>query len=343
MSFVISAHKTRIRKHHANTEALRGILINVEKSALVNFRMAFKTCCFSVVQLFVLLLATVDSANILFLLPVPSPSHRLWNNVLIEGLAKRGHNLTVLTVEYERSRPNVTFIYMENIYESLSEYYIKTPWSLESKSSYTTIKEYHQLNNFISRKLFETKGLRQLANYPRSFKFDAVVFDFTLGQSLLAFIEHFHFPPLISVSPLSLPSSLAAASSTQLFPSYISHFSYSSTPEKLRAKMSERFMNMIYHTFDWFYRKYVFMKNENRRVGKVFVENKSNLEQLENSDLVLINRQFAFDDVLVLPPNVFCVGSLQAERSNEIPNDVSIALLLSVFISSNDAFCLQRI
>lgn len=285
--------------------------------------MALITCCLSLVQLSVLFLGIVDSANILFLLPVPSPSHRLWNNVLIESLAERGHNLTVLSVEYERSRANVTFIYMENIYESLSEFYIKTPWSLNSKYTHTIIKEHHQLNNFISRKLYETKGLRQLANYPKSFKFDAVVYDFTLGQALLAFVEHFQFPPLISVAPLSLPSSLATASMTQVFPSYISHFSIPSTPTKLRAKMSERFVNMIYHTFDWFYRKYVFMKNENSRVGKVFVDNEWKLEQLEYSDLVLINREFAFDDVLTLPPNVICVGALQAERKNEIPNDVS--------------------
>lgn len=290
--------------------------------------MAFKTCCLSLsVQVLVVVIAgsqsLVDSANVLFLLPVPSPSHRLWNNVIIEGLEQRGHNLTVLSVEYERSRPNVTFIYMENVYESLNEFYSKTPWSLSPKSPFTAIKEHHQLNNFLSWKMFETKGLRQLANYPKSFKFDAVVFDFTLGQSLLAFVEHFEFPPLISVSPLSLPSSLASASATQIFPSYISHFSITSTPAMLREKMSKRFMNMIYHTFDWFYRKYVFMENENRRVGKVFARNKLKLERLEQSDLVLINREFAFDDVFALPPNVVPVGALQAERINEIPNDVS--------------------
>lgn len=298
--------------------------------------MAFKTCCLSSVQLIAVLLSAVDSANVLFLLPVPSPSHRLWNNVLIEGLQERGHNLTVLTVEYERSRPNVTFIYMESIYESLNEFREKTPWSLRPKYPFTIIKEQQQLNNFISRKLFETKGLRQLANYPKSFKFDAVVFDFTLGQSLLAFVEHFEFPPLISVSPLALPPSLATASSAQLFPSYTCHFSVTSTPSSLRAKMSERIMNMIYFTFDWFYRKYVYMKNENRRVDRVFAENKLKLEQLEYSDLVLINREFAFDDVLALPPNVIPVGGLQAERKNEIPNDVSRSTLPGDLISDGD-------
>jgi glucuronosyltransferase len=284
--------------------------------------MAFKACCLSLVQL-VAVLSVVECANILLLLPVPSASHRLWNNVIVEGLARRGHNLTVLSVENERPRPNVTFIYMENIYESLSEHYAKAPWSLGTEFAFTAIKEHHQLNSFISRRLFESRGLRQLANYPRAFKFDAVVLDFTLGQSLLAFVEHFHFPPLICVSPQALPASLAAVSAAQIFPSYISHFSITSTPAKLRGEMRERFTNMIYHTFDWFYRKYVYMKNENRRVGKVFVGNKLKLELLEESDLVLINRAPGFDDVLALPPNVVAVGGLQAERSGEIQNDVS--------------------
>ncbi|CRK88693.1 CLUMA_CG002370, isoform A [Clunio marinus] len=90
-------------------------------------------------------------------------------------------------------------------------------------------------------------------------------------------------------------------------------------------------MNMIYHTFDWFYRKYVYMKNENSRIGKVFPENKLDLELLEYSDLVLINREFAFDDVLALPPNIIPISSLQVERQNEIPNDD-----VFTFIESSD-------
>lgn len=213
---------------------------------------------------------------------------------------------------------------MENIYESLSEFYTKTPQA-NPKSPYNIIKERHQLNNFISRKMFETKGLRQLANYPKTFKFHAVVFDCTLGQSLLAFTEYFDFPPLVSVSPLSLPLSLSTASSTQIVPSYISHFSITSTPTTLRNSMSKRVMNMIYFTFDFFYRKFVFMKNENRRVGKVFSGNKLKLEQLESrTELLLINREFAFEEnVLNLPPNVKTVGYLHVTRKNEIPNYVS--------------------
>jgi len=265
-----------------------------------------------------------NCANILFLLPVPSPSHRLWNDVLIEGLAARGHNLTVLSVEYERSRPNVTFIHLEKVYESLAEWQTAVPWNIESPNSFNIIKQHYQFQNFISRRIFDSKGIEQLARYPRDFPVDAIIYDFTLAQSLLAFVEHFGHPPLISVSPLALPQSLLTASTTQLFPSFIAHFSTAYTATSLRARVSERFMNMIYHTFDWFYRKYVYMKNENARIdGSVLGENKLKLEQLEESQLVLINRNFAFDDALALPPNVLSIGGLQVERSNELPNDVS--------------------
>jgi len=277
-------------------------------------------------------ITNVESANILFLLPVPSASHRLWNNVLIEGLEERGHNLTVLTVEMERSRQNVTYICMRNIYESQDEFFNKengnTRWNLNQKTPLTIIKENYQLGNYLSRKIFASKGFEQLLNYPKTFKFDAIIFDYTMGQSLLGFVDYFGNPPLISVSPNSHPLRLNAASSTQILPSYISHYSMLSTTKSLREGISERFMNaFIYHTFDWFYANHIYMKNENRRVWNVFgVKNEKllSIDHLEYSDLVLINRNFAFDDIFSLPPNVIPVAGIQAQRINEIPNDVRI-------------------
>lgn len=291
-------------------------------------------------------ITNVESANILFLLPVPSASHRLWNNVLIEGLEERGHNLTVLTVEMERSRQNVTYICMRNIYESQDEFFNKengnTRWNLNQKTPLTIIKENYQLGNYLSRKIFASKGFEQLLNFPKTFKFDAIIFDYTMGQSLLGFVDYFGNPPLISVSPHSHPLRLNAASSTQILPSYISHYSILSTTKSLREGISERFMNaFIYHTFDWFYANHIYMKNENRRVWNVFgVKNEKllSIDHLEYSDLVLINRNFAFDDIFPLPPNVIPVAGIQAQRINEIPNDVRIFFFVEFYDFVDVAF-----
>lgn len=266
-------------------------------------------------------IASIQSANILFLLAVPSPSHRLWNNVLIEKLTANGHNLTVLTVEYEISQPNVTYIYVEKIYETLSAHH--NVWlDFETKSPFKLITEYYQMYNFISKQIFHSNGVRVLANYPRDFKFDAIIHDCTMAQSLLGFVEHFNNPPLISVSPLNMPS-LTTLSTTHIYPSYMTHSTSETTHAQLQVNIIDRLVNMLYHSYDWFYRKYVFMKNENQRIQQLFPQNKQKIEQMERSALVLINSDFSFQQPFPLPPNVIRVGGLQAERINEIPNYVS--------------------
>ncbi|CAO1433288.1 unnamed protein product [Diamesa serratosioi] len=261
-------------------------------------------------------IATIQSANILFLLAVPSASHRLWNNVLIEKLTANGHNLTVLTVEYENSQANVTYIHVEKIYEALSVHH--NVWlDFETKSPFKLITKHYQMYNSISKHIFQSNGVRVLANYPASFQFHAIIHDCTMAQSLLAFVEHFNNPPLISVSPLNMPS-LSTLSATHIYPSYMTHYTMNA---QLQANIIDRFLNMLYHCYDWFYRRYIFMRNENQRTTQLFPNNQHKLEQMEKSDLVLINSDFSYHDPFPLPPNVVRVGGLQAERINEIPND----------------------
>lgn len=40
--------------------------------------------------------ASVKCANILFVTPVASPSHHIWNEVLVSGLLENGHNITLI-------------------------------------------------------------------------------------------------------------------------------------------------------------------------------------------------------------------------------------------------------
>lgn len=69
--------------------------------------------------LLVLLLITnsVFSANILFISPIASPSHHIWNRDLAFGLANRGHNVTLLGPDKDEKAPaNYHHIYLEGRY-----------------------------------------------------------------------------------------------------------------------------------------------------------------------------------------------------------------------------------
>lgn len=52
---------------------------------------------------------------------------------------------------------------------------------------------------------FKSKGLQTILNYPDSFKFDLVVYDYSCGPCFLFLMEKFGNPPLISASGFGNP------------------------------------------------------------------------------------------------------------------------------------------
>lgn len=72
----------------------------------------------------------VESANILFLAGVGSPSHHIWNREIAYALAERDHNLTVISPRYDANPPrNVHYLHIvgdykkfyNNLFKVLSE------------------------------------------------------------------------------------------------------------------------------------------------------------------------------------------------------------------------------
>lgn len=58
----------------------------------------------------------VLSANILCLLGVACPSHHFWNRALVNGLAARGHNVTVLSADLETDTNTTHYLHLDNLY-----------------------------------------------------------------------------------------------------------------------------------------------------------------------------------------------------------------------------------
>lgn len=61
-----------------------------------------------------LTLKTAFSANILFISPLPSPSHHIWNRALAFGLVNKGHNVTLIGPDKDEKKPvNYHHIFLE--------------------------------------------------------------------------------------------------------------------------------------------------------------------------------------------------------------------------------------
>lgn len=53
--------------------------------------------------------------------------------------------------------------------------------------------------------MITSRGFNFLKDYPKDFKFDLIIHDFTIGPCLLGFLEVFNNPPLIGVTPYNNP------------------------------------------------------------------------------------------------------------------------------------------
>lgn len=64
------------------------------------------------------MIKVISCQNILYLNGVASPSHHLWNGVLIGGLAKKGLNKTIVSFDEDEKPPsNVHYIVLESSYD----------------------------------------------------------------------------------------------------------------------------------------------------------------------------------------------------------------------------------
>lgn len=269
-------------------------------------------------------LTGVQSANILYLSGSLSPGNHIWNRVIAVGLVERGHNVTFLTAERDVSNIGLHFIHMENVYERIAQNHSHARQNhLQSKQFvFRRIKESYRLNNVISSIMARTAGVQSLLNYPKSFRFDAIIHDTSSAQALLGFWLHFNRPPLLAVSPSSVPFHLFSTADIPFHPGPMLHpFSdYSSD-----LVLSTRVYNIIYYVFDRIYRSFPFMTTENVIARRLFGDElmTMDLESIElSTQLVLVNTNPAIDSSLILPQSVIPVGSLQLFRQGRVTNSI---------------------
>jgi hypothetical protein len=206
---------------------------------------------------------------------------------------------------------------MENVYSRIGKEF-QNNMENQSDNPFINIKAMYEFYNLASRFMIESNGVKTLLNYPETFQFDLIMYDFTMGQSLLALTEHFGHPPMVAVTPFNIPSYTSYLNGdVELNPTYMPHFTTSFGPH---MTFIDRIKNALYWSFDLFYRQRVFMPNENIRARKMLGRaNVTDVRVIEKrTDLILVNCDFSFDFPVALPANVIPVGGLQTKRQEPL-------------------------
>lgn len=190
-----------------------------------------------------------SGANILGLMPICSPSHHIWNKALLHELANRGHNLTILSVDVpkpnEKLPKNVHYIHIEKAYDSLHENLDFD--SIVGAMGLSVIPHLYNWGLSSAPGIVESEGWKTLMSYPDNFKFDLVIYDYTLGHILLGFVDKFNYPPLIGMSAFLINPLTIDYIANPLFPAYIPHWS---TAYDVDMNIVQRFHNTAIYIYD---------------------------------------------------------------------------------------------
>jgi glucuronosyltransferase len=188
--------------------------------------------------------------NILYLNGIPSPSHHIYNRVLVLGLAAKGHNVTFVSVDtVEKVTPNVHYIHLEKVYEiyfgGADSFNVL---EFAGQTEFESIVEMSDVFTVVCEGILASKGLDVILNYPKTFKFDAVIYDFTFGPCLLPLVAKFNNPPLISISAFANPPYSTDIVGGQKQPAYIPHYAVKYSTE---MTFVQRFFNTYLYLVDW--------------------------------------------------------------------------------------------
>lgn len=190
------------------------------------------------------------AANVLFLNSASSPSHHIYNRALVVGLANNGHNVTFVSPDVsEKQHPNIHYVHLEKNYEviysdvgdgfDLSEYAKLGVWD--------QILGYHEFLKINCDATLMSDGLESLFSYPKDFKFDVVIHDFTFGPCLLPLVHRFNYPPLIAITAFSSPPYTTITVGGHKYPAYIPHYLLNFPTD---MSFAQRIFNTALYAFD---------------------------------------------------------------------------------------------
>ena len=254
------------------------------------------------------LTVTTESANILFLYPIGSPSHKNVALPVITGLADRGHNVTVVS-SYPSKHPKVWDIHPFKNFDyfppdtTVMDHRRRGIWGMIFMNYDPILAFCHELY-----KSDEVLGLLKE-------KFDLVLID-TFGNECALGIVHKLGAPLIPISPLVLPHHVSLSVGNRLPPSFTPHI-FSTYGDQMN--FGERFINFLitvgaYYAVRWpfdtheeIYRKY--LGQDLPGVDEI----------LGNSSMIFSNSHFTFTLPRPTLPDVVEIGASHCRQGKTLP------------------------
>ncbi|KAL0860381.1 hypothetical protein ABMA27_009780 [Loxostege sticticalis] len=263
-----------------------------------------------------------DAAKILAYFPTPSFSHQIVFRPLTEELARRGHEVTVVTTDPEFTKTtapaNLTEIDVHDLsYSVWREHFLKT--STGNKNDlYNQLKVIFEIMNEIIEKQLLCDEVKKVIDTKN--KYDLVIIEAYPRQPLV--LSHLFKVPMILFSSFGSSfinyQTMGAPTHELLYPLNIRQRLYNLTMwEKVTDLYSVYRLKNFYERFE---------DNENAMLRRVFGDVPSLDELKNNVDLLFLNIHPIWEGIRPVPPNVVHIRGIHEKPQKQLPADLKTYL-----------------
>lgn len=272
------------------------------------------------VLIFICVINSAFSARVLGFFPIPSISHQVVFRAYTQELAKRGHELVIITpnpaLPKERPKDNITEIDISFSYKYVTDFISEINIYKRGVIADVDTVAYPLYKIFVHliREQLEFPEVKKILEN-KDQHFDLIVTEGILSLPLI--LSYFYKAPVIQITSFhSAPENYATMGAVTGHPIYYPNFN--------RNKFGNlSFMKRVKELYYEFKLRYEFwrVKNEEDRIIKeLYGPQAPTIDELkENVNLLFVNTHAMFADNRPVPPSVIYLGGLHLLPLKEIP------------------------
>nr|XP_049706116.1 UDP-glycosyltransferase UGT5-like [Helicoverpa armigera]WRX06264.1 UGT33F2B [Helicoverpa armigera] len=267
------------------------------------------------------LVSVATGARILAIFPTPSISHQVVFRPLTQELAKRGHEVTIITTDpaFQKGQapPNITEINVHDIsYDLWRDKLVKVVFEGDRNDLKLQVETYFTTILDIVIQQFHSDGVQKLVK-DKTKKFDLLFLEACVRPALL--YSHIYKVPVIQISSFgAMPGNLAALGAPVHPILYPNVFRQRSNNLTIWEKNKEILKFYLFHHL---FKYYEDIESEEiiRHVG---ADIPPLSELYKNVDMLFLNVHPVFEGIRPVPPNVVYMGGMHQNPIKELPEEL---------------------
>ncbi|KAF5289137.1 hypothetical protein FQR65_LT02027 [Abscondita terminalis] len=261
-------------------------------------------------------LSHVQAAQILCVYPFPAYSHYQLGSAICKELAKKGHQVTVITPFKENNLPRN---YSQILVDGLIEKSKSMKASLYDQIYYNVFDNVYWLDDMgltFTELTLEESNVKKLLQ--EEHHFDLVIFHQFMSDAYNGFCHHFR-ALCIGVISTTAPSLGNRKVGNPSPPSYVPQLNVN-----FPANMN--FFQRFYNTFVFIITEachYLYLRPNQNKLLKKYFPNAPHLDELYyNISLLLVNSHVSITDVAPSLPNVIHIAGAHIREPQPLPSDI---------------------